>query len=114
MHNPKPFCNCQAAVFQGIRSGTSALGFLGIGSLKTQGRTWAGPGWGRRGRMLTLGCASQYGRMPLFVATKLGFLDIGRVLLEAGADITAKDNVSERRVGGEGQRIRASRDLGRF
>jgi hypothetical protein len=39
-------------------------------------------------------------------------LEVARVLLVAGADITAKDNVSERGVGREGLRIRESIQFG--
>jgi len=54
---------------------------------------------------------------PLHIAvrkarTSQAHLEVARVLLEAGADITAKTNVSERRVGGEGHRIRDSIDFG--
>ena len=62
--------------------------------------------------MLTRGCAPQDGETPLYIAAEKGHLEVARVLLEAGADITANDNVSERRVGGEGQRIRESMDFG--
>ena len=87
---------------------------------------------GRRGKVLTRERASQDGqwrRTPLHIAAMQGkcivlcnpwgrfafkgdYLEVARVLLEAGADITAKDGVSERRMGGEGQRISESRDCG--
>jgi len=72
-----------------------------------------GGAWlGHRGRVLTRGGAPQYGRTPLHAAAMGDHLEVARVLLEAGAGITAKDNVSERRVGGEGQRIRESIGFG--
>ena len=69
---------------------------------------------GRSGRVLTQGGAPQYGCTPLHFAAYNGHLEVARVLLGAGAGITAKDNVSERRVGGEGQRIRESIDFGKL
>ena len=72
-----------------------------------------GGAWlGHRGRVLTRGGAPQYGRTPLHAAAMGDHLEVARVLLDAGADIIAEDNVSERRVAGEGQRIRGSADLG--
>jgi len=55
---------------------------------------------------------SQYGMTPLHAAAIGGHLEVARLLLEVGADITAKDEVGERRVGGDGQRIRESIDFG--
>ena len=60
---------------------------------------------GRRGQVLTWGRAPQHGFTSLHSAVDRDHLEMARVLLEAGADVTAKCNVSERRVGGEGQRI---------
>ena len=69
---------------------------------------------GRRGRVVTRGRAPQEGVTPLSIAAREGHLKVARALLQAGADITKKDNVSERRVGGKGQRIQASIDFGEF
>ena len=62
-----------------------------------------GGAWvGRRGRILIRGVAPQNGYTPLHAAAMGVHLEVARVLLDAGADITAEDNVSQRRVGGEG------------
>jgi len=58
------------------------------------------------------GRASQIGRTPMHSASMRDHLEVARVLLVAGADITAKDNVSERGVGREGLRIRESIQFG--
>ena len=72
-----------------------------------------GGAWvGRRGRILMRGRASQIGHTPLHGASMGDHLEVARVLLVAGADITAKDNVSERRVRREGQRIRERIEFG--
>ena len=68
---------------------------------------------GRKGSALTLGGAPQHGWTPLHCAAWIGHPEAARALLEAHADITAKTNVSEGGVGGEGQRIRESRDFER-
>jgi hypothetical protein len=60
---------------------------------------------GRRGRVLTRGCTPQDGVTPLLVAAANGHLPVVRFLVEKGADITAKTNVSGMRVGGERQWI---------
>ena len=51
---------------------------------------------------------------PLSIAAREGHFKVAWVLLEAGADIAKKDNVSERRVGGKGLRIQASMDFEEF
>ena len=56
----------------------------------------------RKGWVLTQGCAPQVGWTPLHMAADSGNLEVARALVQAGADITAKNNVSEREVGGEG------------
>ena len=65
-----------------------------------------------QGLVLTRARAPQNGRAPLHCAAWNGNLEVARALLEARADITAKTMVSEGGVGGEGQRIRESRDFG--
>ena len=50
---------------------------------------------------MTLGCAPQDGRTPLFIAAQYGQLAMIRLLLEAGANPVAKDEVMEG-MGGEG------------
>jgi len=65
-----------------------------------------------RGLELTRGRAPQILKTPLHYAAGNGHLETTRALLEARADITAKLIVSEGGVGGEGQRIRESRDFG--
>ena len=47
--------------------------------------------------MLTRGCAPQSGDAPLHLAAVKGHAAVVRVLVEAGADVTAKNKVSERR-----------------
>ena len=61
---------------------------------------------GHRFRLLTRGHAPQLERTPLHAAVMEDQLEVVRVLLGAGADISARDMVSDRRVGGEGQIIR--------
>jgi hypothetical protein len=67
---------------------------------------------GRRGRVLTRGGAPQDGDTPLHLAAMYGYPEVVRALVEAGADITAKNKVSERRGGGFGHRLGQSRDFG--
>jgi hypothetical protein len=67
-----------------------------------------------RGRVLTRARAPQNGATPMFVAAQKGHLEVVRALVEAGADITAKNEVSERRVGGEGHMLGQSRDFGEW
>jgi hypothetical protein len=67
---------------------------------------------GRTGCALTRGRAPQNGYTPLHGAAVTAYLEVARALLEARADITAKDDVSEGGLGGEGQWIRESRDFG--
>ena len=47
-----------------------------------------------RNQVLTRGHAPQDGATPLHVVALLGHLKVARLLLEAGADINAKDTVS--------------------
>jgi len=56
--------------------------------------------------------APQAGSTPLHIAAEGAHVEVVWALLEAGAGITAKDIVSERRVRGEGQRIRESIEFG--
>jgi len=49
--------------------------------------------------VLTWGCAPQDGYTPLHIAAAFGYLEVARLLLEAGADITATTTVSGRSVG---------------
>ena len=56
------------------------------------------------------GCAPQDDSTPLHIAANRGHDAVVRILVEAGADVTAKDKVSERRVGGDGQMLSMRRD----
>ena len=69
---------------------------------------------GCTGWTLTRGRAPQDGMTPLHFAVMNRLPEVAQALLDAGADITAKNNVSEGRVGGEGQRIRERRGFGRL
>jgi hypothetical protein len=51
----------------------------------------------------------QDGHTPLHIAAYKGHDAVVRVLVEAGADATAKDKVSERRVGGDGHMLEERR-----
>ena len=64
-----------------------------------------------RSGFLTRGCAPQNGRTPLHAAAYQGHDAVVRVLVEVGADVTAKDKVSERRVGGDGHMLSKRRDF---
>ena len=59
-----------------------------------------------RNQVLTRGHAPQDGDTPLHVVAHMGHLEVARLLLKAGADMNAKDTVSERSVGDEGLGIR--------
>ena len=72
---------------------------------------------GRKGWLLTRGRAPQFNpSTPLHYAAKncaqKGDLEVARALLEAGADITVEDEVSEGGVGSKAQIIRESTDFG--
>ena len=60
---------------------------------------------GCRGWVLTRGCAPQNGGTPLLVAVQMGHREVVKVLLGSGADINAKDTVSERSEGDGGLAI---------
>ena len=68
-----------------------------MGARKTRGRCRSG--------FLTRGCAPQDGWTPLHVAAAWRHDAVVRVLVKAGADVTAKNKVSERRVGGDGNML---------
>ena len=65
-----------------------------------------------RNQVLTRGHAPQNGRMPLHIAAHEGLPKLVKQLLEAGADIAAKDTVSGRSVGYGGLEVRTSRNFG--
>ena len=67
---------------------------------------------GRRGWVLTRGCVPQIGWTKLHRAAQQGHLEVVKQLLKEGADITAKNPVSERSVGDGGLGVRTSRDFG--
>ena len=67
---------------------------------------------GHRERVLTRGCATQGGYTPLLIAAGTGHAEVVKLLLEACADITAKDNtVSGEGVGDGGLGIRMRGDF---
>jgi len=61
--------------------------------------------------VLTRGCAPQSGSTPLHIAACQGHAAVVRVLVEVGADVTAKNKVGERRVGGDGHMLSKRRDF---
>jgi len=69
-------------------------------------------GWG-----LTRGCAPQFGDTPLHAAANQDRLEVVdlllvKLLLKAGADVTATNKVSERSAGDGGLGVRARRGFG--
>ena len=74
-------------------------------------REWAGVRARRRGRLLTRGGVPQDGCTPLNIAARWGQEAVARVLIDAGADITAKDKVCGRGRG-RGQMLGETRDFG--
>ena len=67
---------------------------------------------GPRGRVLTRRRAPQNGFKPLHIAAKEGHLEVAKLLLKAGADVTATNRVNERSVRDGGLGVRTSRDFG--
>ena len=65
-----------------------------------------------RGRMLTRRRVPQFGKTLLHWAARNGHSEWVKLLLEAGANITATDKVSERSLGDGGLGIRTRRDFG--
>ena len=62
--------------------------------------------------MLTRRRVPQGGGTPLHIAANMGHPEVVKLLLEAGADITAKNPVSERSMGDGGLGIRTRRGVG--
>ena len=62
--------------------------------------------------MLTGGFAPQSGFTPLHISARKGHLEVARLLLEAGADITAQTLVSGRIVGDGWLGVRMRRGFG--
>ena len=67
---------------------------------------------GCRGWVLTRGCAPQDGFTPLHDAVQEGHLEMVKLLLGSGADINAKETVSERSEGDGGLGIRTRGGFG--
>ena len=65
-----------------------------------------------RGPVLTRRRAPQFGWTPLCWAAMQGHPEVARLLLKAGADVSATTTVSERSVGDGGMGVRTSRDFG--
>ena len=65
-----------------------------------------------RNQELTRGHAPQTGWTPLHAAVHFGRIGVVRLLLEAGADTTAKNEVSGRSLGDGGLGIRTIRGFG--
>ena len=61
---------------------------------------------------MTRGRAPQDGETPLYAAARQGHDAVVLFLVEKGADVTAKDRVSERRVGGERKGVGERRGFG--
>ena len=67
---------------------------------------------GCRGELLTRRRAPQLGWTPLHAAAERGYDAVVLFLVEEGADVTAKDAVSKRRVGGERKGVGERRGSG--
>jgi len=72
---------------------------------------WGAMGLGA-GVVMTRGRAPQNGCTPLYAAAQNGHEEAVHFLVEAGADLTAKSNVSGWRLGGKRQEVGERRDYG--